>query len=438
MPVKKIKATIVKMNRIHKEVTIYKSNELVTASYDLSLQEQRIVLVMASLIRQDDEEFKLYKIKITDFLEVVGLKSQTKYKDLQEITRNLWKKELIIRKKDGRPLQMGWLASAEYYPGYIELEFSVKLKPFLLHLKEKYTAYQLGFALSLKGKYSIRFYELMKECAYKKEKYYGYDELREILTIPENKYKQYGHFKAKIINSSQTELKKKTDISFTFKEAKKGRKVIGLQFFIKQIESKTELPAMTNIPLYRELQDYYCLTPKQAKETLKIWDENFEKIEENLKYIKKQIKKGVVKNIGAYTMKIITENIQEQSSMFHEKEKQKKQEKKQYEAEKNINKELMNQYEKEGEKAFQKHQIHLSSDQLEEINNDVDKAVKKKMAKQPGKKKFGAQLFTHQEFKKKILKLIEFPDFETWQKSFIHGGFFKKVPADNKTRIIIK
>lgn len=410
------------MEKIQKNATVYKSNELTTASYDLSVQEQRIVILMSALIQKDDEDFKLYKIKITDFLEVVGLKSQTKYKDLQEITRNLRKKELIIKKEDGRLLQMGWLASAEYYPGYIELEFSVKLKPFLLHLKEKYTTYQLGYALRLKGKYSIRFYELMKECAYQKEKYYGYDELRELLKLPESKYKQYGHFKAKIINPAQKELKKKTDISFTFKEAKKGRKVIGIQFFVKPIESKIEPPVIANIPLYRKLQEYYCLTQKQAKETLKIWDEDQKRIESNLKYIEKQIKKGTVKNIGAYTMKIITENIQEQSSLFNEKEIQDKQEKKKYEAEQNLNRELMDQYELAGKKTAEEYQSNLSSEQLEEINKDVEKTVKKILDKQPGNKNFGAQLFTRQEFKKKILKLIKFPDFEEWKKKLIDNS----------------
>ncbi len=57
-------------------------------------------------------------------------------------------------------LKLQWLASAEYFEGsgYVELEFSQKLKPFLLQLKDRFTKYQLEYALKLKKSYSIRIY----------------------------------------------------------------------------------------------------------------------------------------------------------------------------------------------------------------------------------------------------------------------------------------
>ena len=43
---------------------IRKSNFLIEASYKLSLVEQRIVMVLASMIKQEDDEFKKYLLKI--------------------------------------------------------------------------------------------------------------------------------------------------------------------------------------------------------------------------------------------------------------------------------------------------------------------------------------------------------------------------------------
>jgi plasmid replication initiation protein len=150
------------------------------------------------------------------------------------VTKELMQKVLEI-KQDNKIIQVAWLSSAEYEKGsgIVELEFSPKLKPFMLGLKEFYTSYRLKNVLELKGKYSIRMYEILKSNEFKKVAEITIDELRKILKADKGSYLVYQNFRNRIILQAQKELNEKTDISFDFEEIKTGRKVTSLKFFIK-------------------------------------------------------------------------------------------------------------------------------------------------------------------------------------------------------------
>ena len=65
-----------------KKFMVTKSNKLISANYDLNLQEQKIILTLASMVQPQDTEFKEYEFKIKDFLELLGIKDQSKYKEV--------------------------------------------------------------------------------------------------------------------------------------------------------------------------------------------------------------------------------------------------------------------------------------------------------------------------------------------------------------------
>ncbi|NFV14559.1 replication initiation protein [Clostridium sporogenes] len=239
-----------------KKYIVTKSNTLINSSYDLSLEEQRIILTIASMVQPDDEEFKPYKFRISDFMRLLNVKSKTKYSEIPKITKELMQKVFEIKQNE-RILQIAWLSSAEYIPktGIIELEFSPKLKPFMLGLKEFYTSYKLGNVLELKSKYSIRVYELLKSNEFKKTFEINVEDLRDMLKAKTKSYKIYQNFKNRIIIKAQQELEEKTDISFEFEEIKTGRKVTSLKFYIKSNKknnAKEEMSATSEEPNYIE------------------------------------------------------------------------------------------------------------------------------------------------------------------------------------------
>lgn len=215
---------------------VTKSNYFImNSSYDLSLEEQKLILTLASMVQPNDEEFKPYVFKISDFMELLRVDTKTKYTEIPKITKELMKKVFEI--EDGKKLiQTAWLSSAIYEKGsgMVTLKFSPELKPYMLKLNSMFTQYKLANILSMKSKYSPRIYEILKCNEYKKQGYteISVEELRKLLKV-EDMYPLYADFKRFILMQAQKELKKFTDICFDFEEIKTGRKVTSIKFFIK-------------------------------------------------------------------------------------------------------------------------------------------------------------------------------------------------------------
>lgn len=224
-----------------KNYLVTKSNYFImNSSYDLSLEEQKLILTLASMVQPEDEDFKPYIFKISEFIDLLGIETQTKYTEVPKITKDLMKKVFEIR-QENKITQVAWLSSAEYEKGsgIVELEFSPKLKPYMLKLNSMFTQYKLANILNMKSKYSPRIYELLKCNEFKKQGYIEIevDDLRKILKA-DNIYHLYADFKRKIILQTQKELKKLSDISFDFEEIKTGRKVTTLRFYIHSNKEK--------------------------------------------------------------------------------------------------------------------------------------------------------------------------------------------------------
>lgn len=117
-----------------------------------------------------------------------------------------------------RGVTSSWLASAEYKngEGIMLLTFSPKLKPYLLQLKKAFTSYRLNNILSLKSAYSIRLYELLKKWQYLNKWECSIENLKEKFGIEQDKYKLYGHFKARVVEPAVKELNEKTDIQISY------------------------------------------------------------------------------------------------------------------------------------------------------------------------------------------------------------------------------
>ena len=225
---------------------IVKDNKLIEANYSLSTLQQKVLLKAISVIEPKDTKH-IYKFSIMDFAEAVDLKgSKTIYRQMATICDQLTDlKKFFIKKKDGGIAYINWVASAEYIPkeAVVEVEFSQKLMPYLVELKEQFTTYYLANVMPLKSSYSIRIFELLKQYEPLKKRKIDLEELRKLVGTTEidqngeiikEDYPLYGHFKSRVIVPAQKELKQKTDIYFNFTEIKEGRKVVAIEFEIKE------------------------------------------------------------------------------------------------------------------------------------------------------------------------------------------------------------
>jgi plasmid replication initiation protein len=226
----KIDSDLVKPN----EYSVTKANTLIEANYRLTLTQQRIAMLMASMVQPSDEDFKTYRIHVKDLMDVLDINRSHLYEQMIVMIRNLMKIVVTINMPDGKYLDTHWIQDQEYEVGggYADVTFSPKLKPFLLHLKDRFTTYKLENVIRLKSVYSIRIYELLKQYQGIGRRTITIENLRKMLGITPKEYRLYGHFKDKVILVAHREINEKTDILFEFKEIKLSRKVNELEFTI--------------------------------------------------------------------------------------------------------------------------------------------------------------------------------------------------------------
>lgn len=155
-----------------KNYLVTKSNYFImNSSYDLSLEEQKVILTLASMVQPEDEDFKPYKFRIADFMDLLGVEDKSKYTQIPNITKELMKKVFEIQ-EGNKMIQTSQLSGAVYEngSGEVELTFSSYLKPYMLKLNSMFTQYKLANILSMKSKYSPIIYEILK-CNEFKNKY---------------------------------------------------------------------------------------------------------------------------------------------------------------------------------------------------------------------------------------------------------------------------
>lgn len=222
--------------QIKDKVLVIQANHIIEARYKLSLEEQRLMKILISMIDPKDEDTKIYRINAVDIAQLFGITEDHIYNTLKQVTSGLLKKVLFIKRGNGE-LQVSWLSSAEYIKGgMVDLEISQKLRPYLLQLKQHFTKYQLRQITKLKSGFSIRIYELCKSYEYKGGFTMEVDCLKNMLGI-ENNYKLYGDFKRYVLSAARKEINATTDIAIEFHEIKERKKVAAIEF---HVESKVE------------------------------------------------------------------------------------------------------------------------------------------------------------------------------------------------------
>lgn len=226
------------MDCVNENYLVTQGNDLIEARHKkpLTAREQKIILTMVSMIEPADKDFKDYVISIKEFHEMLGLEGREHYTEMKKVIESLMSKVVEIPLEDKSWLMTHWVSTAKYLDGSgaIQLRFAPELKPYLLQLKTAFTSYKLTNILSLKSVYAIRLYELMKKWQLITKWECSIESLREKLGASNKSYNVYGNFKNKILAPSINELNEQTDLHIQYKEIKKGRKVTGIEFIIKQ------------------------------------------------------------------------------------------------------------------------------------------------------------------------------------------------------------
>lgn len=212
--------------------SVVKHNDLIEARYKLTLHEQKLVVIVASMVKPNDVDFHEYRISVKEFREMMDVKGHNYHTQIRQKSKMLLKKPLAIPHEHGE-LYCNWFSSINYLDGegQIVFKFDPELKPYMIGLKRKFTEYKSRNIMQLHSGYSIRIYELLKQYLSIGERVLELDNLKTLLGI-DGKYKAYGHFKQRILDPAKDELNAGTDIMFKYEPIKTGRKVTAIRFII--------------------------------------------------------------------------------------------------------------------------------------------------------------------------------------------------------------
>lgn len=224
---------------------VVKSNDLIQKSrFKLSLQQQKVVLYLCSMIKPEDEDFRKYTIPIREFCQMCSIDGVggRQYKAIETTLEQLRQKSYIIRLNKNLSTSVSWVSK-----WYLDTSASVRsviiqldpdMKPYLLRLKSNYTKYEYAYTLRMTHKATPRLYELLKSYHYDKlkpyDKSFDVDELRAILDATDkDSYKQFRYFRYVVLEPAIKEINEQTDISVSLTTRKQGRTVVEVTFHIE-------------------------------------------------------------------------------------------------------------------------------------------------------------------------------------------------------------
>ena len=212
---------------------VAKSNDLIEAQYKLSLNEQRLIILLSSVIQPDDDDFHDYDLRVTEFAIMFDIQSVKNIHALvEEAAKSLVGKRLDLSRGKEKEY-VAWLSHAKYIEGkgIINISFDKSLKPYLLQLKSHFTQYRLLYVVKFKSSYSIRLYELLKASEYLGNGGVFYREftlvdMKKFFGVESGKYEIFSHFKSRIIEPSVREINLYSDVFVSSVEyIKEGRAV---------------------------------------------------------------------------------------------------------------------------------------------------------------------------------------------------------------------
>lgn len=285
-----------------KNKVIIKSNNLIEARYNLSSLEQKLLLITISEIKNSEKNTIEFTTK--ELYNILNI-TTNRQNELRKTLETLVNKSIIIIDKSlsnrKKTLVTHWFSSVTYNEnGTIQIAFDTELLPYLLQLKTNFTTYTLDNILPMKKKYSIRFYELLKQYQKIGKRNFTISELREILNC-EKEYPRFQSFEQRIIDPAVKEINQYTDIEIEYNKFKKGKSISEVEFIIKSkraventkeiITACDEFEKLTKLELEKLKNDY------PMSEIVEAYD-----------YIRKSTHSYKIKNWYAYLLTVLKAN----------------------------------------------------------------------------------------------------------------------------------
>ena len=350
--------TVLSPSMKHDKLIITQANQLALSAQKMTLQEKRLAFLLMSLVRREDENFKTYYVPVVSILEYLELPtSKSLYGRLRAICRKFMGRVLDFDDELGGWIQMHWVDRCRFLQknhrdnplgvACLEMRLHVDLKPLLLNLKERFGSVAFR-QLALMDRFtSMRIAEILFHASYglkKKQIYFLLDDLKKRLGL-EGKYKNFFDFRRDVLEKAQIECQERAPLVFTWDLQKRGKKVVGINFFISK-NKNAKIPPPPPIKEARESPQMSIdlpepspvITPDQEQadillerngvdragrtHLIKTYDP--ERIIQNAQIVIEKHKEGKIDNLGAVTVSAIKNDYRKKISPYEKEQEEKK------------------------------------------------------------------------------------------------------------------
>lgn len=252
-------------------LSLRKSNELVSAKYKSTLLENQVMAIALTRIEADatDPNYPLVaKLYPGELKRLIGDPAHI-YRTLKTVSKTMVGHTMFMEDHKGNFRAHAIVTDATYENGVFTVMFNENLKPHILGLEKNYTTLELSVLTDFRRNASFRIYELLKKEFYKSNpnkdegkveveyklaefrfmigianaddplvknemarmgNYIDWDVLYSKLDKKDRKYEKWYELVRNVIIPAQEELKEKSNISFEYEGIRSGRKMDRILF----------------------------------------------------------------------------------------------------------------------------------------------------------------------------------------------------------------
>lgn len=228
---------------------VVKTNRLNTVTQNLSLTEVRIMQLAIVDARETGKGLSTDKpltISASRYAEAFGVSRQSAYEAILKAEKSLFDRRFSFLDDDDKMVKSRWVQRVKYLDDEASIEVIltydvVKEVTRIDGYEQFFTQYLLEQTATLKSAYSVRLYELLVQWkTAKKTPVFELQQFREQLGVENNEYQRMYDFKNRVLDVAVKEINEKTDIQTSYDQVKRGRKIIGFKFVVKEKPKKTE------------------------------------------------------------------------------------------------------------------------------------------------------------------------------------------------------
>ena len=224
---------------------VVQSNVLIDSFKRSGLRELKLFTFLISKVNPLEPDNMRFRVDVRDITKAIGVESTaTVYRDVRNIVQNLMEKIVSIYEiEDGKRIvtDVPLLSYAQYHidEGYADIEISPYLSRYVVNLHHEFTQYRLSNVMYLSSIYAMRIYEMLKKQEKIGTRSFLLDDLRKKLGVS-NKFKAYKDFRMYVIDIAQREINNKTDLQISYTPKKSGKKVVAIEFDIRNKNEQTK------------------------------------------------------------------------------------------------------------------------------------------------------------------------------------------------------